>query len=438
MNVTIEDISSVEKKLDVEIPFERVKAKLDEAYRDLARKVTVRGFRKGKVPRPVLERMFGASVKEDVKQKLVTEGFLQVAHEQSLRPVAEPVVEAAVYPAEPGHPFKFSARVEVVTQIVPKDYKGLSLARKKAVAEDKDVEHYLEHKREDFAELRPIEGRTETAWTDVLTINVHGTIGEQKVGRDDLRVDLAHASPAFKEQHGHSDEPLPGMAAALVGLPLDTKEHPLTLVMPDDGPQKELAGKTATLLVTITEAQEKVLPPLDDDFAKDTGEAETLAELRTKTHGKILEERNKEIDRDLRGQLVRVLLEQNPFDVATALVERQLDFMVERVRMQLAMQGVDPRTGFDEARAREEMRDEARQEVRASFLIDAISEQEGVKITDAELEKRVAEMAARKNQSASKMRAELLQQKRLEGVRRQLRDEKTVDLLLSQAKVKQE
>src|SRR5438128_12626677 len=125
MQVTIEDVSPVEKKLEVEIPWEMVKTRLDEAYRDLSRGVQLRGFRRGKVPRSMLEKMFGKTVEQEGMGKLGNDGFVQVAHEQKLRPGAEPVVDEAKMPARPGDPVKFTARSEVRAAVKPTDYNGI-------------------------------------------------------------------------------------------------------------------------------------------------------------------------------------------------------------------------------------------------------------------------------------------------------------------------
>src|SRR5258706_15523990 len=132
MQVTIEDVSPVEKKLEVEIPWEMVQRRLDEAYRDLSRGVQLRGFRKGKVPRSMLEKMFGKTVEQEVMGKLVNDGFVQVAHEQHLHPVAEPVVDEAQMPAKPGDPFRFVARIEVRSDVKPVDYTGVDLEKRPA------------------------------------------------------------------------------------------------------------------------------------------------------------------------------------------------------------------------------------------------------------------------------------------------------------------
>jgi trigger factor len=428
MQVTIEDVSPVEKKLEVEIPWEMVKHRLDEAYRDLSRGVQLRGFRRGKVPRSMLEKMFGKTVEQEVMGKLVSDGFVQVAHEQNLHPVAEPVVDDAKMPAKPGDPFKFVARVEVRSEIQPKDYKGLEVSKREAAITDEQVERALEHKRQELTEYRAIEGRDRTAPQDVLIVALKGTVGDIKVEREEIRVDLGEPG----------DAPLPGLAEALRGIEIKAKDHHIEFDIPKDEPRKDLAGKKASFKVAVKDAREKVVPSLDDDFAKDTGEADTLADLRVKVKKQLLEQDEKEVDREVRRELVRELLRKNEFQVAPALIERQLDVAVERVKLQLALSGVDVRQGFDADRVREEMRDQAKEEVRATLLLDAIAELEKVNVTDGEIDKHIAKVAAARETNPQKLKAEWKKEGRLDGVRHSLREEKTLDLLLAEAKIKVE
>ena len=424
MQVKVEEVSPVEKKVAVEIPWPYVARKLDEAYRDLGKGVALKGFRKGKVPRPMLERMFGRQVEQEVIKQLVQESFVAAAHEHKIEPVAEPVVDDAHL--HKGQAFHYSARVEVRSIVEPKDYDGVEVARRAARVSDEHVMRAVERKREELTEFKVIEGRTEAAPSDVLVLHLKGTVGDRELDKDGMMVDLSQADR----------EPIPGLAHALVGIPLGAKDHTIEFKIPDDHAHKELAGKHAKLAITIKEAREKQMPALDDELAKDTGEADTLDELKEKLRKQLLAEDEKEVQRELRDALVKELLKRNSFVVAPALVERQLDVMVQRAKLGMAMRGVDVRNlDLDEQRMRDDMRESANDEVRAAFLVDAIAEKEKVEVTEADLEKRLAEMATMRDKSVPRLKAELQKDGRLEAVRHQLREEKTLDLLLSRAKI---
>jgi trigger factor len=206
--------------------------------------------------------------------------------------------------------------------------------------------------------------------------------------------------------------------------------------MADDVEPKELAGQKVELKITVKEAREKQQPALDDEFAKDTGEADTLAELREKVKARLVEADKEEATRELKRDLLKELLKKNPFAVAPALVERQLDTMIERAKLGMALRGVDVRNvNIDEQRLRDEMREQAHDEVRGAFLIDAIATKEKVEANEADLEKRLAEMAKAREQSVPRLKAELQKEGRLESLRHQLREEKCLDLLLGRAKI---
>jgi trigger factor len=430
MQVTVSELSPVEKKVAVEIPWPYVSQKLDEAYKDLSRDVALKGFRKGKVPRPMLEKMFGRQVEQEVIKQLVQESFVTAANQHDIQPVAEPVVDDAHL--HKGQSFHYSARVEVRSVVEPKDYEGIELGQRAAKATDEDVLAALERKRQELTEFKTIEGRTELLATDVAVVDITGVIGERKFDKEAMMIDLGEAAR----------EPIPGLAAALVGVPIAAQLHEVTFVLPakaegsEGAPQAELAGQKAALKISIKEAREKVMPALDDEFAKDTGEADTLADLKDKTRVRLLGEDEKQAKEELKGDLVKELLKRNSFVVAPALVERQLDAMVQRTRLGMAMRGIDYRTaGVDEQRMRDELRENANDEVRAAFLIDAIAEKEKVEVSDADMEKRLAEMAQSRDKSVPRLKAELQKEGRLDALKHQLREEKTLDLLLSRAKI---
>ncbi|HEX4459711.1 MAG TPA: trigger factor [Polyangia bacterium] len=424
------ELSPVEKKVAVEIPWPYVSQKLDEAYKDLSRGVALKGFRKGKVPRPMLEKMFGRQVEQEVIKTLVQESFITAANQHDIQPVAEPVVDDAHL--HKGQPFHYSARVEVRSIVEPKEYEGIELGQRAAKATDEDVIAALERKRQELTEFKTIEGRTELRANDVAVVDITGVIGERKFDKEAMMIDLGETAR----------EPIPGIGTALVGVPLAAAQHEISWTIPAKtegegaAPAAELAGQTAALKVTVKEAREKVMPALDDEFAKDTGEADTLADLKEKTRVRLLGEDEKQAKEELKGDLVKELLKRNSFVVAPALVERQLDAMVQRTRLGMAMRGIDYRTaGVDEQRMRDELRENANDEVRAAFLIDAIAEKEKVEVSDADMEKRLAEMAASRDKSVPRLKAELQKEGRLESLKHQLREEKTLDLLLGRAKI---
>lgn len=419
----IEDLSPVEKKLAVEIPWERVREKLDRAYKALGTQVVMNGFRKGKVPRAVLEQRYGRHVQQEVVKELVQESFIAAAEEHKLDAVAEPHIDDIAM--KPGEAFRYSARIEVRAPIELKEWEGLEANRARIVVADDEVERAVERKRQEHTEYRPITERKELAASDAVMLSLKGTVGENAIERD-VTVDLGDARR----------EPLPGLTAALVGLPIDAKDHELKLEFPADAAHPEIAGKAAELKITVRDAREKVVPQLDDEFAKDTGEADTLDELRGKLRGQLEKLAGSRADRDMKESLVKALVAKNPTPVAPALVERGIDSQIERARLSLAMQGVDlDKAGVDLRGMRERLRDGAADEIRGQLLLEAVADQQKLEVTDADVEAKIAELAAAQGKRPGKVKAEMEKEGSLGTLKWRMRQEKALDLVASRATI---
>ena len=421
MDVQIQDVSPVEKKLVVEVPWNVVNTKLLDAYRNLARGVQIKGFRKGKVPRSVLERMFGKRVRAEVATQLVRESFVSAATEKGLEAVSEPRVDQELV-IKSGQPFAFEAIVEVRGEVEAKDYDGLELTRPPFEIADDALENALKSLQEEHTELMPIEGRDITARTDVLTIKISGTLGDKDFDRPSFIVDLSQ----------QEREQLPGLVAALTGLPVDVQDHGLELPIPEDYHDEGLAGTTASFTVSITDARQKQLPEIDDEFAKDVGRGETVDELRDGIRKDLLEERSKAIKRQLRDDALREVIKRNQIPVAGSLVDRATDMQYRRLQRMFGGVVDDSTLGTD---LREKMRPAAIDEVRGQLLLEAIADKEQVSVGDGDIDTYISEMASMSGVNAARLRAEYERDGKLDNVRFQLKQDKTLDLIVERATV---
>lgn len=428
MQITIEDISPVEKRVDFEVPWSDVAPKLEKAYNDLRREVRLKGFRPGKVPRAIVEKLYKHQVEHEVARELVEHSIGQAIQEKQLQPVAP--LQVGDYHIHAGEAFKFTAKVEVRSEVAPKDYAGIELKRRAPKLDESQIEAALEAYRRRLTELRPVEGRTETAESDVVMVELSGRVGEHKVKKNTMAVDLEDLEGG----------PLPGLAERLRKVPFGAENLAVKYKLPDDLPRKELAGREVNLHVTIKEVREKVRRPLDDEFAKDTGEAETLEGLKDKIRQRLLEADKKRIDAEVRAELVKEIVRRNDFPIAPALVDRHQGAIVNQALQQLMMAGLDVRAGIDAgaidlAKMKEEVKSEAEEEARGQILLQAIAEREGITVSDADLQKRIAELAAARQENARKLRADLEREGQLAVLRLQLLEQKTLDMLISQAKI---
>jgi trigger factor len=422
MQVRIEEVSPVEKKMFVEIPWETVSQKLGDAYRELGKGVALKGFRKGKVPRPVLEQVYGPRVNAEVAYELVRESFFRANQEHNLAAVAEPRVEEAD-PIKKGQPFKFQAIIEVRGEVVPQNYKGLSIERRKLDIPDSAVEEALAQLRREHTELRPIEGRDVTAAGDIVGLSITGSIGEHQINQPQFAVDL----------DDEEREPLPGIRNALMGIPLDTKEKKIEMQVPDDYKDESLRGRKADLTVTILEARAKDVPELDDEFAKDTGKADTLDGLKAALRKELEDKEREVIDREAREGVLRELIKANQIPVASSLVERAVEMQYQRLRQMLGMK--PERNAQIPDDLKDKMRPAGADEVRGQLLLEAIADKENVVVTDEELGKHVEQTAKSRNVAPAKLRAEWQRDGRLDSVTYSLRQDKVLKFLVDNAQV---
>jgi len=423
MQVRIEDVSPVEKKMFVEIPWETVSQKLGDAYKELGKGAALKGFRKGKVPRPVLEQVYGPRINAEVASQLVRESFVRASAEHHLAAVAEPRVQEAA-PIKKGQPFTFAAIIEIRGEVVPHDYTGLAIERRKLAVAETAVDDALAQLRREHTELRPIEGRDVTAAGDIVGLSVTGTIGEHQINQPQFAVDL----------DDNEREPLPGMRAALLGVPLDTKDKKLEITIADDYKDEALRGRKADLTVTILEVRAKEVPALDDEFAKDTGKAETLEGLRDVLR-KELEDREREvIDREAREAVLRELIKKNQIPVAASLVERAVEMQYGRLRQMLGMKPERGTAGLSDE-LRDKMRPAGADEVRGQLLLEAISDKEGLTVSDDELTRHLEATAKARNVAPAKLRAEWQRDGRIDSVTYTLRQDKVLGFLVDKAQV---
>lgn len=423
MQVRIEDVSPVEKKMFVEVPWETVSQKLGDAYRELGKGVALKGFRKGKVPRPVLEQVYGPRINAEVAYQLVRESFFRASEEHKLAAVAEPRVEEAA-PIKKGQPFSFAAVIEIRGEVEPKDYTGLAIERRKLDVPDSAVEEALEQLRREHTELRPIEGREVTAAGDIVGLSVTGTIGEHQINQPQFAVDL----------DDEEREPLPGMRTALLGLPLDTKDKHIELTVPDDYKDEQIRGSKADLTVTFLEVRAKDVPALDDEFAKDTGKADTLDGLRAALRTELEDKERQVIDREAREGALRELIKKNQIPVASSLTERAVEMQYARLRQMLGMKPERGNPGLSDD-LREKMRPAGADEVRGQLLLEAIADKENLAITDDEFNAHLEATAKGRNIAPAKLRAEWQRDNRIDNVTYSLRQDKVLGYLVDKASV---
>jgi trigger factor len=431
MDSQIEQITPVECRVRVTVPWTDVGPRLDDKLRNLGKKARVPGFRPGKVPPRVLEKMFGKGARQELANELFQETFQTAMSSHSANPLTQPVLESSSLEQDQG--FVYAARFEVAPKIEPKDYKGVPVRRRPPIVSDDKIAAELEKKREELTELRPIEtegegARTKTAPGDVWTVDIEGRIGDEPLNRKDLEVKIGSTE----------GEVVPGLSAVMAELDLSLvgKTREVVFTPPQDRVKPQFRGAEVKLTLGLRDVRQTFVPELDDELARDTGEAETLDELRDLIRKKLETEDVEVAEREARQRLVEALLERNAFDPAPSMVTREVQAQVENFKRQLTQQGLTMKQlGTNDQQMAENMRPQATFNVKAFLLLEAIRKTEGIDVPEEEIDAEIKQMAEEKGQNPARLRATMEKNQQLLLLRAQMREERVLDFLMGAAEV---
>ena len=422
MKSVVEDISSVKKKINVEIAPEAVVKELEKALADVAKKARIAGFRQGKAPKAIVEKHYGEEVRNEVTQRLVTESYLQALQENNLNPVEVPHIENVSSLAK-GSPLTFTATVEVRPNIELGAYDGIEVKEQVIAVSDEELNQTIDRLREMYAQLEVVEGRP-LEKNDTAIIDFEGF-------REGKPIEGAKASDYMLALGANSL--IPGFEDQLVGMN-GGESREIKVTFPADYNNNVLAGKDAAFKVTLNEIKKKVLPELNDEFAKDIGGNTSVDELREGIKKDLEARKRDEQASAQREEILSKLVEAHTFDIPPGMVERELQAMARQQATRMARQGMDMKT-FDIARFLEEHRAVAQKRVKGLLLLDVIAEKEKVEVSDQEMNAALASMAKSSRQTVDAVRKyyESLEGG-LDNLRTSLTQEKTLGLLLSRSK----
>ncbi|MCW8859748.1 MAG: trigger factor, partial [Deltaproteobacteria bacterium] len=310
MNVRVEELSSIKKKLFIEVAADAVASELTKAYAKIAKTAVVKGFRKGKVPKTILRQQYGPRAQNDAAGTLINNSLYKALLENKIEAVSQPEVTQAGI-VEEGQTFNYEAEVEVRPEIVAKDYTKLSLEKEKFVFDESSVEKQLQQMAESRV-LLEVTSRKKARVGDTVIMDFEGFI-------DDTPFENGAAKDYQLELGSNSF--IPGFEDQLIGMKRD-QEKDVEVTFPESYGAKELAGKSATFKTLLKEIKEKIIPDIDDDLAKEL-DAENLDELKERIKENSIAEEKKRIDGQLQEGLMTVLLENNPFDVPEGMIANQ-------------------------------------------------------------------------------------------------------------------
>ena len=413
MTHTLVDVSDTRKQLSIEIPAEVVDASIARVTRSYAKSARVPGFRPGKVPATVARQRFKEQILQDVARELVPKAVDEALHERGVEPVDSPDVND--FAIDEGKPLTFMATFETVPEFEVGDLAAILVQQPAADLAPDALSTALEQLRERAARFEPLDARP-AADGDTLVADIER---KDATGESDKheQVSLVIGGPGNP----------PGFDANLVGMAAgDTKTF--AIHFPDDYAVPQLAGTDVTYTVQARELRQRVLPELDDEFAKDVGDFDSLEALRTRVEADLRQESAANAQRAVRNSLLSQLAQRIPFELPVSLVEREMDRRVEEFARRLMEQGVDPRkAGMDWNEFRESQRQAARDAVGGAIALDQLARRDQVTVEPDAVTSEMARMAEALQRTPEAVQAQLVKEGGLPRLVMGMRREKTVE-----------
>jgi trigger factor len=423
MQVQVEDQGPVKKRVKVTVPAQRVARQFSTAYNQLAQKVAVPGFRRGKVPQKFLEQRYGARVAADVAQELIDEGWRRALDDHGIMPVSRPEIEAG--PAAPATDYSFAFTVEVPPKINLLPYDGIAVEQTEWNLPEDRVDHELEHIAEHQAKFQDVSDRDDARPGDLAVIDFKGSIdGVPFAGGEgtDNEIELGSGRfiPGFEEQiTGHK-----------VGETFD-----VNVTFPDDYPMKDFAGKAAVFAVTLKKIQQKVVPEIGQPLADALGE-ENIDKVREQVRKSMQARHDQQSSREAQEAIRKVIAGQYDFELPPSMVEAALNDHRQQIIADAQQAGLDAETARSKAAADlEAAKPEVLGQLRAQLVLDAIADKENVEVGERDLSAMIEQMARSMGQYGARVRQMYRDPARRASLRARLRQEKVLEFLLTKATV---
>jgi trigger factor len=435
LEVAVADITNSQKDLTIEVPADEVQLEFDKTYDAFMRNLKLPGFRPGRVPRGMIKQRFTKEVQQEVINQLVPHALQHAINDKKLRVISEPQInEVSV---NEGQPLKFTASVEVMPEFELKEYKGLKVAKWIHSTTEQELEGVIAQMRESAAEFVPIEDRPAQDG-DFVSFNLIGkfvhpdqeSTAEQNIGgKDDLNIEDNLIELGTEEMIPEFHENLRGVQA--------DDEREFRTALPEDFPEKNLAGKTIDFKLAVKAVRKKELPELDDNFARDAGEFETLDEMREKIRERLKEDSLQKAESEMRADLMKQIVGAYDFELPPSLVDREAEQRVQQLANHLLRSGI-PKESLQELDWEQRYREaqaQISQESRLALVMDKIAESEGVVVTNEMIDKEIARITARSGETFEQLKARLTKAEALSSIENRLRFEMALEAVVSNAEV---
>ena len=427
MNATFISKEKNNAKFSVEFTAEELEKAMIKEYQDTKDKYQIDGFRKGKAPRSILEKHFGEGIfLEGAINTMINDSYPKAAEELGLEVIDRPSVDFGE--VEKGKGFTITVSVDVYPEITVKDYVGVKAEKINVEVLDADVDAEIEKMQQRNARMVAVERPAESG--DTLLLNYKGFVGDHQFeGGTAEQQPLKLGSNTF----------IPGFEEQLVGICVN-EDRDVKVTFPEEYHSEELAGKEAIFKCSVNEIKAEEKPVLDDDFAKDVSEFDTLAELKADTKTKLKESKEAQALLKMKDSVLAKVYEANEIDIPEVLVEDEISSMMQEFDQQLRSQGLDLEKYFeylqkDPAEFRTELRDDAFRKVKTRMIVSAIAQVEGITVTPEELEADIEMMAAQYKMEPAKIK-EMLGAENLAFLEKDIKMRKAMDFVFDKAIIK--
>lgn len=426
MDVKLEKMENSRVKLTIEVGADKLEEGLAHAYRKVVKEVTIPGFRKGKAPRPILERQYGQGVLfEDAIDYLLPKLYDAAVEENEIRPVSQPDISLNDINVETG--FSFDAEVDVFPEIELGEYKGLAVEKRIVEITDEQIEQELINLQNQHSELIVVDSRDDVQEGDFAIIDFKGFL------------DGVPFSGGAAEDHNleiGSGQFIPGFEEQLIGMKVG-EEKDIDVTFPENYGSPDLAGKAVVFNVKIKSLKERMLPELDDEFAKDVSEFGTLAELKADIREKLEKSATDGTKREVENKLIEQIIANSTINLPESMIEQQVDFGLNNLSTNLMYSGMTLEMYLEymqrtEEDLREEIRPDAINQIKSDLLLDEIATKEGFSVSEEEVNSKIDELVEESNNpEQTRTNWEM----RKGSVENMIKTEKTWDFLLEHANI---
>jgi trigger factor len=422
MNINVESSSPLRRKVVIELDQDEIRQELDRSYSQLKRSVHLKGFRPGHAPRQMLERLFGDQVRSEVIQKLIKESTEKALLEHHLTPVAEP--EIVTEETDLKKALRFAAVFDIKPEITVKDYANLRVPRQEATITEEQVDTALQRLRERLAPLKKVEDRTRVEAGDFVIAELEAYANGAAIPGSKVESRLLEVSDKAIAHGLH--EVLSGAEAGVEGS--SRRSYPA------DYAETDLAGKDVEWRYKVKEILHRELPNLDDEFAKDQGEFQSLAELRDKLRQNLLAQARQEADAKVRQGLLDIVLERNPVEIPQSLIEHEQHALEAEFAAALQGGGMPAQQAMETAhKSHDEFKGRAEKRAHTALILDTLADQEKVEVSDEEVGERVAAIVTQAGRDRERVANFYQKDENRATMRQAMRREKALNLLLDRA-----